>query len=71
MSDAQAYPCETRLNIYYGPLEVVEEKKLADECKFQWYNQTLCQVNGSVVRLECFAGNTIGTSTTKMMSFFM
>ena len=56
MSDPQAYPYETRLNIYYQPLEIVEEKKLADACTFQWYNQTLCQVNGSVVRLGVFLG---------------
>ena len=56
MSDTQAYPYETRLNIYYQPLEVVEEKKLADACEFHWYNQTLCQVNGSVVRLGVFLG---------------
>ena len=56
MSDAPAYPYETRLNLYYKPLEVVEEKRLADECQFQWYNQTLCQVNGSVVRLGVFQG---------------
>jgi mannose-6-phosphate isomerase-like protein (cupin superfamily) len=56
MSEAQAYPYETRLNIYYQPLEIVEEKKLADACTFRWYNQTLCQVNGSVVRLGVFQG---------------
>jgi mannose-6-phosphate isomerase-like protein (cupin superfamily) len=56
MSDPQAYPYETRLNIYYEPLQIVEEKKLADACTFQWYNQTLCQVNGSVVRLGVFLG---------------
>jgi mannose-6-phosphate isomerase-like protein (cupin superfamily) len=56
MSDAPAYPYETRLNIYYKPLEIVQEKQLADECKFRWYNQTLCQVNGSVVRLGVFRG---------------
>ena len=56
MSEAQAYPYETRLNIYYQPLEIVEEKKLADGCTFRWYNQTLCQVNGSVVRLGVFQG---------------
>lgn len=56
MSEPQAYRYETRLNIYYEPLEVVEEKKLADACTFQWYNQTLCQVNGSVVRLGVFQG---------------
>jgi mannose-6-phosphate isomerase-like protein (cupin superfamily) len=56
MSETHSYPYETRLNIYYQPLEVVEEKKLADECEFKWYNQTLCQVNDSVVRLGVFDG---------------
>ena len=56
MSDTQSYPYETRLNIYYQPLEVIEEKALTDACTFQWYNQTLCQVNGSVVRLGVFQG---------------
>jgi len=56
MNDGAAYPYETRLNVYYQPLEIVEEKKLADECEFQWYNQTLCQVNSSVVRLGVFLG---------------
>jgi len=56
MSGTPAYPYETRLNIYFKPLEIVDEKRLADECKFQWYNQTLCQVNGSVVRLGVFQG---------------
>jgi mannose-6-phosphate isomerase-like protein (cupin superfamily) len=56
MNDTQSFSYETRLNIFYKPLEIVEEKKLADECDFPWYNQTLCQVNGSVVRLGVFLG---------------
>jgi mannose-6-phosphate isomerase-like protein (cupin superfamily) len=56
MSDAPSYPYETRLNIYYQPLEIIEEKQLADACTFQWYNQTLCQVNDAVVRLGVFLG---------------
>lgn len=56
MSDAPAYPYETRLNVFYRPLEIVQEKQLAEECRFRWYNQTLCQVNGSVVRLGVFQG---------------
>jgi|SRR5208282_5319102 len=56
MSDTQSFRYETFLNIFYKPLEVIEEKKLSDECEFQWYNQTLCQVNGSVVRLGVFHG---------------
>jgi mannose-6-phosphate isomerase-like protein (cupin superfamily) len=56
MSETPPYPYETRMNIYYQPLEIVEEKKLADNCEFKWYNQTLCQVNESVVRLGVFEG---------------
>ena len=56
MGDTQSYPYETRLNIYYQPLEIIEEKALAVAWTFQWYNQTLCQVNGSVVRLGVFQG---------------
>jgi mannose-6-phosphate isomerase-like protein (cupin superfamily) len=51
-----SFPYETRLNILHQPLEVIDEKALADQCEFKWYNQTLCQVNGSVVRLGVFDG---------------
>ena len=53
---ANPFPYETRLNLYYQPLEIIEEKALADACPYQWYNQTLCQVNGSVVRLGVVQG---------------
>lgn len=56
MSETKAYPYETRLNIYYKPLEVVDVKALADACEFKWYNQTLCQVNESVVRMGVVEG---------------
>ena len=57
MSETKAFPYETRLNIYYQPLEVVDEKALADACEFKWYNQSLCEVNNSVVRLGVFEGD--------------
>ena len=52
----KAYAYVTRLNILYKPLEVVDEKDLADACKYKWYNQTLCKVNDSVVHLGVFEG---------------
>jgi mannose-6-phosphate isomerase-like protein (cupin superfamily) len=52
----QSFPYETRLNVYYKPLEVVDEKQLADDCEYKWYNQTLCKVNESVVRLGVVEG---------------
>jgi mannose-6-phosphate isomerase-like protein (cupin superfamily) len=51
-----AFPYETRLNILHPALEVIDVQALADACTFQWYNQTLCQVNGSVVRLGVMQG---------------
>jgi len=56
MSNVESFPYETRLNILYQPLQVVDEHALADACTYKWYNQTLCQVNGSVVRLGVFQG---------------
>jgi mannose-6-phosphate isomerase-like protein (cupin superfamily) len=50
------YPYETRLNILYPPLEVIDEKALADSCEFKWFNQTLCKVNDSVVRVAIIEG---------------
>jgi mannose-6-phosphate isomerase-like protein (cupin superfamily) len=51
-----AYPYATHLNILYEPLEVVDVQTLVDECTDQWYNQTLCRVNDSVVRLGVMQG---------------
>jgi len=56
MTDKQNFPYETRLNVYYQPLQVIDEKALADASTYKWYNQTLCQVNGSVVRLGVVEG---------------
>ena len=56
MPEPTAYPYETRLNILYRALEVVDLQPLIDACQFQWYNQTLCKVNDSVVRLGVMHG---------------
>ena len=50
------YSYETRLNILHPPLAVIDEKAIADACEYKWFNQTLCQVNGSVVRMGMFEG---------------
>lgn len=50
------FPYETRLNILSKPLETIDEKALADACEYKWYNQTLCQVNDSVVRMAVIEG---------------
>jgi mannose-6-phosphate isomerase-like protein (cupin superfamily) len=50
------YPYSTHLNIFKGPLETIDVGRLADECQERWWNQTLCQVNDSVVRLGVVQG---------------
>lgn len=50
------YPYATHLNILYQPLEVVDVPALVRACKDRWYNQTLCKVNDSVVRVGIIQG---------------
>ena len=51
-----AYPYATHLNIQYDQLEVVDVPSLVEAVTDQWYNQTLCRVNDSVVRLGVMQG---------------
>jgi len=51
-----AFPYATHLNVLYEPLEVVDVQRLVGAVTDQWYNQTLCQVNDSVVRLGVIQG---------------
>ncbi|PYJ18778.1 MAG: cupin domain-containing protein [Verrucomicrobia bacterium] len=53
---AQEFPYKTCLNILCGPLELIDVQKLTDACTDKWYNQTLCKVNDSVVRLAVIQG---------------
>ena len=46
----------THLNIRYGPLDIVDIPALVAVCTDAWYNQTLCKVNESVVRLGVVQG---------------
>jgi mannose-6-phosphate isomerase-like protein (cupin superfamily) len=55
-SDSKDYPYVTRLDVRYKPLEIVDEKAIADACTHKWFNQTLCKVNESVVRLGVIEG---------------
>lgn len=47
---------QTRLDILYPQLEVVDVPALVAACDHPWYNQTLCAVNESVVRLGVVQG---------------
>jgi mannose-6-phosphate isomerase-like protein (cupin superfamily) len=56
MSTSAQYPYDTRLNVLHNSLELIDEKALSDAAPHKWYNQTLCQVNDSVVRLGVVEG---------------
>ena len=56
MSDPASYPYITRLNVQFKSLEIIDEKAIADACPHKWFNQTLCQVNESVVRMGVIEG---------------
>ncbi len=53
---SQDFPYKTYLNILHRPLEVIDVQRLADACTDKWYNQTLCKVNDSVVRMAVIQG---------------
>ena len=56
MNDSQEYSYATLLNVLYPPLSLVDVPSLVEACTDRWYNQTLCKVNDSVVRLGVLQG---------------
>ena len=56
MPEAPQYGYVTLLDVRFRALELIDEKSLSDACPHAWYNQTLCTVNNSVVRLGVVAG---------------
>jgi hypothetical protein len=56
MSESQHHPYTTHLNILFPALRLVDVRALAEACTDRWYNQTLCKVNDSVVRLGVMQG---------------
>src|SRR4030081_42588 len=56
MSEQQKYLYATRLDIKFPALRLVDVPALVKACTDQWYNQTLCKVNDSVVRLGVVQG---------------
>jgi mannose-6-phosphate isomerase-like protein (cupin superfamily) len=50
------YPYVNHMNILYDVLQLVDVPALVEKCTDEWYNQTLCQVNESVVRLGILKG---------------
>jgi cupin superfamily acireductone dioxygenase involved in methionine salvage len=56
MNATTPYPYATYLDIKFPALSVVDVPRLISECTEKWYNQTLCKVNDSVVRLGVMQG---------------
>src|SRR5436189_1332438 len=56
MNDTQKYPYATHLDVLYPSLSIVDVPSLVESCTDRWYNQTLCRVNDSVVRLGVMTG---------------
>jgi mannose-6-phosphate isomerase-like protein (cupin superfamily) len=50
------FPYATHLDIRYPALAIVDVPALIDAVADKWYNQTLCRVNDSVVRLGVMQG---------------
>jgi mannose-6-phosphate isomerase-like protein (cupin superfamily) len=53
---ASQAPYAINLNAKFAPLELVDLDSLVQTCTDPWYNQTLCKVNDSVVRLGIMQG---------------
>ena len=44
-------------DIKYAGLEKIDVEAIEKACDYDWFNQTLCQVNESLVRLGLFKGD--------------
>ena len=50
------YPYVNHMNILHDSLQLIDIQSLVEKCTDKWYNQTLCRVNESVVRLGILQG---------------
>ena len=55
-TSAGQFPYVTRLEIRHKPLEVIDIAAVAAACRDRWYNESLCRVNESVVRVGIVEG---------------
>jgi mannose-6-phosphate isomerase-like protein (cupin superfamily) len=56
MPNPNDYSYVTRMDIAFAALDKIDVRALADACPHAWFNQTLCKVNDSVVRLGVVQG---------------
>jgi len=55
-TDPRDYPYVTKLDVLFDPLQLIDVQKIADSVTDKWFNQTLCKVNDSVVRMGVVEG---------------
>jgi mannose-6-phosphate isomerase-like protein (cupin superfamily) len=56
MTTPSDFPYDTRLDVRYEPLRVIDLADVGRLSAHPWFNQTLCRVNDSVVRVGILAG---------------
>ncbi len=50
------YDYKLQMDVKYDYLEKIKVSDVVNNCKDKWFNQTLCKVNSSVLRLGVFEG---------------
>ena len=55
-SNPEDYPYVTKLDVMFDPLQKIDVQSIADSVTDKWFNQTLCRVNDSVVRIGVVEG---------------
>jgi mannose-6-phosphate isomerase-like protein (cupin superfamily) len=53
---APEYPYSIHYEVAYGFLELIDIDKIRSQVTEEWFNQTLCEVNESVIRLGVVRG---------------
>ena len=56
MATKDPFPYATHVDVKYPALTTIDVPALVKACTDRWYNQTLCRVNDSVVRLGVVQG---------------
>ena len=53
---SEQYPYATKLDIKFKHFELIDIQKMVREVNDKWFNQTLTEVNGSIVRVGIVEG---------------
>ena len=56
MSKISDFPYTTNLNILFPSLSLIDIPSVVSQVEAEWFNQTLCKVNDSVIRLGVMQG---------------